>query len=83
MLSLAVWLLVLGSVFVVCRWGGARLATHYNDNQEVAATALVGLCILAAVALATRAVLPGGTLALAVIAVAVSGGLVAGYARRD
>lgn len=83
MLALTAWLLVLGSVFAICRWGGGLLATHHNDGHEVAATLLVGTCVLAAVALVTRDWLPGGTLALGVVAVAVGGGLFAGYARRE
>lgn len=75
--------LVLAALFAICRWGGTTLATHHNDPSELGAAALLGVCVLAAVALVTHGALPGGSLALALIAVAMAGGLFAGYARAE
>lgn len=83
LLAVAGGLLLLVAVFAVCRWGGATLATHHNDAREVSATASIGLCVLAAVAILPRAGLPGGPLALLLVAVAVGGGLFAGYLREE
>lgn len=83
LLILLVWPLVLVTIFAVCRWGGGTLATHHADTLEAVATLLVGVCILTGLVLVTSDRLPGGTLALAGLAVAVSSGLVSGYARAE
>lgn len=76
-------LLALTVLFAVGRWGGATLATHHNDRREVGATAVLGTCVLAAIAVVARADLPGESFALLLVAAAVGGGLFAGYARTD
>jgi hypothetical protein len=76
-------LLVLASLYAVGRWGGATLATHHNDRREIAATAALGACVLAALAVVARADLPGESAALLLVGAAVAGGLFAGYARSE
>jgi hypothetical protein len=76
-------LLALAVLFVVGRWGGATLATHHNDRREIGATAVLGACVLAALALVSRADLPGESVALLLVGAAVAGGLFAGYARTE
>jgi CHASE2 domain-containing sensor protein len=83
LLLLLAALLALAVLFAVGRWGGTTLATHHNDSREVGATALLGVCVLSALALIARADLPGESFALLLVAVAVGGGLFAGYARTD
>lgn len=81
LLLLSVALVALAVLFAVGRWGGTTLATHHNDSREVGATALLGMCVLAALAVIARADLPGESFALLLVAAAVGGGLFAGYAR--
>ncbi len=76
-------LLALAVLYAVGRWGGATLATHHNDRREIAATAALGACVLAAFAVVARVDLPGESAALLLIGVAVAGGLFAGYARSE
>lgn len=76
-------LLALAVLFAVGRWGGTTLATHHNDRSEVGATAVLGVCVLGALAIIARADLPGESLALLLVAAAVGGGLFAGYARAE
>ena len=76
-------LLALVALFAVCRWGGATLATHHNDPREIGAAALLGFCVLGAVMIVTHVPLPGGPAPLALVAVAMAGGLFAGYARAE
>lgn len=81
LLLVPVGLLALAALFVVCRWGGTTLATHHNDPREIGAAGLVGVCALAVLVLITHIDLPGGSLAL--VGVAMAGGLFAGYARAE
>lgn len=83
MLLVLTGLLALAALFVVCRWGGTTLATHHNDPSEIGAAGLVGVCALAMLALVSHVELPGGPLALALVAAAMAGGLFAGYARAE
>ena len=76
-------LVALVVLFAIGRWGGATLATHHNDGREIGATAILGACVLAALALVARADLPGESAALMLVGAAVAGGLFAGYARTD
>ena len=76
-------LVALAALFVIGRWGGTTLATHHNDGREIGATAVLGACVLSALALVARADLPGENVALLLIAAAVAGGLFAGYARAE
>lgn len=75
--------LALAALFAICRWGGTTLATHHNDPSEIGAAGLVGVCALAMLALTTHVELPGGPLALALVGLAMAGGLFAGYARAE
>jgi hypothetical protein len=76
-------LLALAALFVVGRWGGTTLATHHNDGREIGATAVLGACVLAALAVVSRADLPGEGVVLVLVAASVAGGLFAGYARAE
>jgi hypothetical protein len=78
-----VGVLVLGGLFAICRWGGTTLATHHNDPSEIGAAALVGVCALAMLTFVTHVELPGGPLAIALVGVAMAGGLFAGYGRAE
>jgi hypothetical protein len=83
LLLVSVGVLVLVALFVICRWGGTTLATHHNDPSEIGAAALVGLCALVMLTFVTHVELPGGPLALALVGVAMAGGLFAGYSRAE
>ena len=83
MTTLLGWSALLVLVFVVCRWGGAQLATHHGDGAEVLAALGVGLSIIGTIAAAPDggAGLAPTTLALTVAAA--GAGLFAGYGRDE
>lgn len=84
-MSIGLWTGVLAGVLVLacaaCVWGGRTLAHHYNDGAEVAAALVVGLSVIAPMALASHVgALHGWAVPLLLTAVC-GGGLLAGYQR--
>jgi hypothetical protein len=80
---LIVWLLLLLVTFLGALWGGDKMARFHDAPREVVGTLVVAACVLGPVALVTSSVLPGGTLALLLIAIAVVAGLFTGYVRGE
>lgn len=77
-MSALLWLLVLGTAFATCRWGGAMLARHHGDSHEVLGVLVVGLSAVGAMAWAD-----GVSLALVVAGLVCAAGLFDGYRRTD
>ena len=76
-----VWLLLFPVLYAISRWGGHLLATHHNDAKEVGAALAVALSAVIPFGLISHDHLAGGTMALALTAVAISAGLFSGYGR--
>jgi hypothetical protein len=80
-MTIVLWLVMLGVVFVACRWSGAMLDQHYNDRLEVAAVLVVALCVLGPLLLGSARD-DANVLALqASLALTVGGGLLTGGRR--
>ena len=73
--------LVLLAAFGVCEWSGRTLAAHYQDGWEVAATLAVGACLFGSITLMHDARDATGPWLEGLLALAMSAGMLSGYAR--
>ena len=81
-MTIVLWTLMLGVVFVACRWSGSVLDSHYNDRLEVAAVLVVALCVLGPLVLGSSSETIGTFAAQVSLGLSVCGGLLTGRATR-